>query len=1026
MAASLPVELYRGSWVSPKAPDYGTELVKTVNAMLALERAQARASGRGGGGGRGGSGGLKVTGYGTVTDPTTGAQAQVALHGTKEERKAELGRLQKNAVDMTLANALQGKAVGDISKMSVEKGEKTLNELQTTMVNELAKNAPSLRQNFQQSVQTMLSPVREDINQRKKAVKDASSWDVLASAVSSAGNYIRQMFEPDERKGIQIARERAAQEAEDRQNNAYLENQYRRMQEGAGVWERGSGTGSRILNTLSGAIEMAPALGLTVGAGLGASAFTGPVGGAAAAGGVGALTGTADLYNRLVTEHPDWTDDQLLEAAQSGAATARIAGAATNAITFPAGKLLTKVPGVGKLIGGTGLIPTTARSYAEIAPMAVGYQMGQNYAYNQATDQDTTFTNLMQGTGDVAMSTLPFAAGIGGGRYYLNRRAAKASDTTTGTTGTTETPQNTKVSDDTQMFSDAAKNAGEAKKTTGGKTAETPQQTIDPEVRATTVESLYDILSREADPEAVKNHVRSLQDLEVGVEEIQQRVANFQGDNAQSVRDYVANLVDAETNVRDLQKSAAVRQQVSELFQQIGQLFTRDKKGHVTGYKPEAVQQAVALLDNVPDGATHGYVNAIFGELVKPKGRNTLGTVYANSKNLSKLFSFNSKSAKVASSFLREVRSARANRAVDEITQAQKLGAAVDKLREETNAGENVDTNGREGTPEFDSPDSNGNSQLDPAGPGTPEPTPDGGVAKTLNDTGHVEEGGLGGTPKPNDGATPQTPPVNETGKPVPGQGADGRPNSEPATVGHAKQGEGDGGNAAKNGGLKGGPDDAASIGKQEPASGGDAGEPVAPAFDANTARILATDAAGKRGNSKQVKAFNEAVAKSDPADAMAALKSVLDTPADADAGVLKFVQKAYDKLAKDNPALVHGQELSPVPNKPAPANVEPNLVQTVGKALDRMNGITALGARNIAKSLLKKAQEEGVAIQSVFDALDEYRQIDGLPPATVDKAWRVMEAIYNMKDHLGERKYSAMKEATPEQIKEMNRVCGR
>lgn len=1001
----LPVEQYRGSWVSPKVPDYGAELVKTVNAYINAERAMARAAG----GGRGGAGGLKVTGYGTVTDPTTGAQTQVPLHGTKEERKAELDRLQQNAVNATLANSLQGQAVGDISKMSVEKGEKTLNELQTTMVNELAKNAPSLRQNFQQSVQGALAPLREDISQRKKAIKEASSWDVLASAASSAGNYLRQMIEPDERRGIQIARERAAQEAADRQANAYLENQYRRMQEGAGVWERGGGTGSRVLNTLSGAVEMAPALGLTLGAAGAGTLAAGPAVGAAAAGAVGALTGTADLYNRLVMEHPDWTDEQLLEAAQRGAMTARLTGAATNAVLFPAGRLASRIPGVGRTISGTGTIPTVARTYAEIAPMAVGYQMGQNVAYNIATGQDT-LANVMQGTGDVAMSTIPFAGAIGAGRVYLGRRARTKAE---GGTETTEVTTN-KVTDVNQMFQERRETAKAEKQVAEQKAT---QPVIDPEVRTNTVESLFDMLSRETDADNIKSTVRSLQDMEVSIDEIKRRVDGLQGENAQSVRDYVNSLAEANVSIKDLQKSATVRQQVNELLQNIGRLFTRDENGRIVSYDADAVARASELLDNIPDGATHEYVNAMLGELSRAKGRSK---AFSYGKKLKKLFSLDSNSSNVVKDFLRDLRQSRAQRSVDSVNQARELGAAVDNIVEEVNARpEDVVTDGREGAARTNLADSGVDSQLEPNKPGTPEATPDGSVAEALADAGDAQEGRVSGAAKPDDSAAAQIARADETGKPVPGEGADRGPDTEPATAVTTEQGPGVGGDAAQARGREGGADDATGAGKQEPARGGDAGDGIKlnlPPVEADTLRVLARDATYSKKGSEKRQMFDDAIAREDPADAMAALRNALDNPGDADPRTLNHLQKALDKLKKDNPALAQGEELSPVPTAPV-RSIAPDLIDTVGSAVNRLTSTSGRGAANVAKKLISDSQKTGTPIQDVFDALDQYRLMEGQKPAEIDKALRIMDSIH--------RKYKGLR-SSPEQVEAMNRVCGR
>lgn len=1010
MPNGLTIQHARGSMVSPQLPDYGADIVKLVNSMLAAERARARSAG-------GGAGGLKVTGQGTVIDPTTGAQTQVALHGTKEERKAELDQLQQNAVNAALANSLQGKALGDISKMSVEKGEKTLNEFQTSMVNELAKNAPSLRQNFQQSVQGALSPLREDINQRKKSIKEASSWDVLASAASSAGNYIRQMFEPDERKGIQIARERAAQEAADRQANAYLENQYRRMQEGAGVWERGSGTGSRILNTLSGAVEMAPALGFTVGAGLGAGAFTGPAGGAAAAGAVGALTGTADLYNRLITEHPDWTDEQLMEAARQGAMTARLTGAATNAVLFPAGRLAARIPGVGRMISGQGAIPTVARTYAEIAPMSVGYQMGQNWAYNQATGQETTLANLMQGTGEVAMSTIPFAGALGAGRVYMARRGRTKAE------GGTETPEATenKVTDVNQMFQERRETAQAEKKATVQQAEQNAAQPIiDPEVRNNTVESLYDVLSRESDAESIKAHVRSLQDMEVSVDEIKQRVAGFQGENAQTVRDYVNSLAEANVNIRDLQKSAAVRQQVTELLQNIGKLFTRDGKGRITSYDADAVARASELLDNIPEGATPEYVVAMLSELAKPKGRNKLAIAHANSKELAKLFKIDTDSASILKSFVRDVRQSRAQRAVDSISDAIQTGEAVGRLVEEVNARpEDVVTDGREGTPRTNLADSGVDSQLEPDTTGTAKATPDSSVAEALADTGDAQEGGVSGAAKPNDGTTAQAEAAPEASQPLPGQGTDGGPDIKPATAVTPEQGPSSGGDAAQARGRAGGTDDATGAGEQKPASVSDAGDGIKlnlPPMEAETVRVLARDATYSKKGSQKRQLFDDAIAREDPANAMAALKSALDNPGDADARTLQYIKKALDKLGKDHPELVQGQELSPTPVEPV-REVSPELINTVGNAVSRLTSTNGRGVSSVAKKLLKDTGDTGVPLQDVFDALDQYRLMENQTPANADKALRVMDAISKKDNNL---------KASPEQIDAMNRACGR
>lgn len=906
---------------------YTRDLKALVSAYSMLERAERA-------GGAGGAKALKVTGYGYVTDPVTGEQKQVPLHGTKDERKAELDKMQLDAVNQTLSSNIPTRALSDISQMSVEKGEKTLQELQTNMVNQLSKNAPSLRSTFSQSVQQAFAPAREEINQRKKAIKEASSLDVIGSAASGAWNYLQQMITSDKQEGIRLARERAAQEAADRQQNAYLENQYRRAREGAGVWERGAGTGSRTLNTLAGAIEMAPALGVTLGAGA-IGSFAGPLGTAAGAGAAGALTGTADLYNRLVAEHPEWTDQQILNAIDQGALTARATGALTNAILLPAGKALPAIrgfvrgggEGVSRFAAGKAAaqaaeerlaaLPRGARfarnvpaAYAEIAPMAVGYQMGQNWAYNQAVGQDTTLSNLMQGTGEVALSTIPFAGVVAGARSVKAPVRPKSE-------GGTETPATPTTETDPLAIMRNRETAPEQVKPE----AQASSATIDPDVRTTNIDALLNMLSRETDTTEMRRHIMSLQDLKMSVADIKNRISGME-----NVPNEVRAVVDAVADSHSALPSAGgtpARKQVTALLKSITDLFGKDEKGRIRSYDSDTVAKTVELLDSLPNNITHEYVNAVLGEVAKSKGRNNIFSTHWTGK---KYLQFDTESSKVFSDFLRDVRQMRAQNAIDRVTKAQQLRAAADAVNQQAEGvpsaeqattepaavvtRENVVTDGQQGAGTANLPDSSVNSELGAYPETAPTTSPDVGVKDTLASNTETQGGGTGGAAKPDDSAAAQAQAASQAGQPLPEQGTNGGAGAKQTADRLAEQGESTGGNAAQAGGRQGDGGNAASVGKQEPASGVAAKQPIKlnlPAPDAESIRILARDASYSKIGSEKRQTFADMVDSMEPAEAIVALQKAVDSIGDTDKRTSNYIQKALDKLEEDHPALRAG-----------------------------------------------------------------------------------------------------------------------
>lgn len=866
---------------------YVQDLKNLVSSYAALNRAQ-------GGGGKGSDGKGKVTGTGKVYNPLTGESVDVPLHGSKDERKSELKALQQEVVQQALAQKLQDKNIGELDNMSVSKRQRTIQEMESSIARELALKAPMAADVIRDTVSNTFAPHREETARRRKAVDEASSLDAIGSSLSSAWDYVKGMLPQSDLSLAQHNKEAAQRAAANRAQNAYLEDQYRMSQEGSGAWDRTMGENGRLLtNLLTGGIEMAPALGATVGAaalgGIGGTALGGPAGSiagaAAGAGAIGAATARNDLMQRLALEHPDWTAEQLAAAADQGDGRAMLTGAVTNAALYNAGRVVPFIKGFRnttpvartagaeaaegaaaqapgfwsrlnqRVAGGaaaadaaTAVRPTGffsslpgnfKRAALEVTPMSLGYQVGQNWAYNNAVGQENTLDNLSHGLSDAALASLGFAGGLATGRSAFTAGKAALNKS-----NTTPTPDANKVDAEANKATNPDEVMAKQKLEQQVEQVKNEVNIDDPEAAK---KGTYELL-RSSDLDEAKKHIASLQHLRESIAAIKQNMDGYSDVNP-AVKAYIDAMADIEATIGDTKAGGEAgkkaRTRVQNFINGLVKFLRGNKKDGRIEFdgSPEAVANLRTYIQNkIPDGIPPAYLDYVMGELPLPKDKRNSALKYVWGKVTSSL---NDAERNAIAHILNAYRASRNGDVMRNLEQAKQMAQDMQNLQNAANgdpnvqaaaatgdggtgaSGQNMVPDGQPGEAVVDTTNNSANSELganpaavvDPAANASPE-------ASGGNNT-NTPQRGTGGPEKQNNSQTPPVTGTNETGKSVSPNGGKGRPDTEQATAGNAAAGEGAGSPAPENGGLAGNNGNAKPTGTPDPANISNAGDDV-------------------------------------------------------------------------------------------------------------------------------------------------------------------------------------------------------